>query len=169
VRCSLKRILRLLLETVPRQLAVIVQVDGGHIPLKQQDKRSFEALSGVVYRRASRIDQHHREINSKSLALSAEDDHLATMKTYLLNAAEAGMKPDTVVTALADGACNCWSVILSLTPHCQQLLCILDWFHIAKKFQNVRSAVDEAYRNLRAVKWTLWHGKPQEALSKLEL
>jgi len=29
---------------------VIVQVDGGHIPLKQQDKRSFEALSGVVYR-----------------------------------------------------------------------------------------------------------------------
>jgi len=30
---------------------VIVQVDGGHIPLKQRDKRSFEALSGVVYRR----------------------------------------------------------------------------------------------------------------------
>jgi len=28
---------------------VIVQVDGGHI-LKQRDKRSFEALSGVVYR-----------------------------------------------------------------------------------------------------------------------
>jgi len=98
---------------------VIVQVDGGHIPLKQQDKRSFEALSGVVYRPESirRIDQHHREINSKSLALSAEDDHLATMKTYLLNAAlKQGMKPDTVVTALADGACNCWSVILSLTP-----------------------------------------------------
>jgi len=48
---------------------VIVQVDGGHIPLKQQDKRSFEALSGVVYRPESirRIDQHHREINSKSL------------------------------------------------------------------------------------------------------
>jgi len=70
---------------------VIVQVDGGHIPLKQQDKRSFEALSGVVYRqKASAIDQHHREINSKSLALSAEDDHLATMKTYLLNAALKG-------------------------------------------------------------------------------
>jgi len=45
--------------------AVIVQVDGGHIPLKQRDKRSFEALSGVVYRPESirRIDQHHREIN----------------------------------------------------------------------------------------------------------
>jgi len=32
---------------------VIVQVDGGHIPLKQQDKRSFEALSGVVCQKAS--------------------------------------------------------------------------------------------------------------------
>jgi len=29
---------------------VIVQVDGGHIPIKDQDKRSFEALAGVVYR-----------------------------------------------------------------------------------------------------------------------
>jgi len=75
--------------------------------------KPFLALSTESIRR---IDQHHREINSKSLALSAEDDHLATMKTYLLNAAlKQGMKPDTVVTALADGACNCWSVILSLT------------------------------------------------------
>jgi len=36
--------------------AVIVQVDGGHIPLKQRDKRSFEALSGVVYRPESITD-----------------------------------------------------------------------------------------------------------------
>jgi len=50
--------------------AVIVQVDGGHIPIKEQDKRSFEALAGVVYRPESirTIDQHHREINSKSLS-----------------------------------------------------------------------------------------------------
>jgi len=69
------------------------------------------------------------------------------------------MKPDTVVTALADGACNCWSVILSLTPHCQQLLCILDWFHIAKKFQNVRSA-DEAYiETLERVKYGMANHK----------
>jgi len=93
------------------------------------------------------------------------------MKTFLLNAAlKQGMKPDTVVTALADGAGNCWSVILSLAPHCQQLICILDWFHIAKKFQNVRGAVEEAYTEiLERVKWTLWHGKSEEALSKLQL
>jgi len=67
------------------------------------------------------------------------------MKIYTLNAArKQGMTEQTTVT-LADGALNCWSVIMSLTPHCQQLLCILDWFHIAMRFQNVRSAVDEAY------------------------
>ncbi len=51
-----------------------------------------------------------------------------------------------------------------------QHFCILDWFHIAKKFQNVRGAVEEAYiETLERVKWTLWHGKPEEALSKLKL
>jgi len=92
------------------------------------------------------------------------------MKIYTLNAArKQGMTEQTTVTALADGALNCWSVIMSLTPHCQQLLCILDWFHIAMRFQNVRSAVDEATDTLERVKWTLWHGKPKETLSKLEL
>ncbi len=160
-------------ECAPPATEVIVQVDGGHIPIKDQDKRSFEALSAIVYRPENirTIDQHHREINSKSLAVSAQDDDLSTMKTYLLNAAlKQGMKQDTVVTALADGAFNCWSVILSLVPHCQQLICILDWFHIAKKFQNVRGAVEEAYtETLERVKWPLWHGKTEEALSKLQL
>jgi dTDP-4-amino-4,6-dideoxygalactose transaminase len=46
----------------------------------------------------------------------------------------------------------------------------LDWFHIAKKFHNVRGAVEQTYtETLERVKWTLWQGKPQEALSKLQL
>jgi len=109
---------------------------GGHIPLKQRDKRSFEALSGVVYRPESIRGLTNIVRLIARAWLSAEDDHLATMKTYLLNAAlKQGMKPDTVVTALADGACNCWSVILSLTPHCQQLLCILVGFTSLRSFR----------------------------------
>ncbi|MEO1399969.1 MAG: ISKra4 family transposase [Cyanobacteria bacterium J06635_1] len=152
---------------------LIVQVDGGHIPTKDKDKRSFEALSAVVYRPESIriIDQHHREIVHKSCALSTKDDNLATMKTYLLNAAlKQGMDKNTVVTALADGANNCWSVLLGLEPQCKQLLCILDWFHIGKKFQNVRSAVEDGFKDtLERVKWTLWHGKSDEALAKLKM
>lgn len=151
---------------------LIVQVDGGYIPTKDKDRRSFEALSAVVYRPESirRIDQHHREIELKSCALSAQDDNLTTMKTYLLNASlKQGLDKNTVVTALADGASNCWSTLLSLNPHCKQLLCILDWFHIGKKFQNVRNTVEGEFKEtLERVKWTLWHGQSDEALTKLK-
>lgn len=151
--------------------ALIVQVDGGHIPTKDKDKRSFEALSAVVYRPENirSVDQHHRELMDKTCALSAQDDDLNTMKTYTLNAArKQGMTKQTTVTALADGALNCWSVLKSLKPHCKKLICILDWFHIAMRFQHARGAVDESYsETLEKVKWKLWHGKPKEALNKL--
>jgi len=29
---------------------LIIQVDGGHIPIQDPEKRSFEALSAIVYR-----------------------------------------------------------------------------------------------------------------------
>ena len=152
---------------------LIVQVDGGHIPIKDKGKRSFEALSAVVYRPESlhELDRHHREIVSKSCALSAKDDELATIKTFVLNAAyKQGMTQNTAVTALADGAKNCWSVISSLKPHCKKLKPILDWFHIAKKFQNVKNALGEKFEDsLVSCKWEIWHGKTKEGLTKLEM
>ena len=159
-------------DCAPAATELIVQVDGGHIPTKDQDKRSFEALSAIVYQPESirTIDPHHREIERKSCALSAKDDNLATMKTYLFHAAlKQGIDPNTVVTALADGANNCWSVILSLEPYCKQLTCILDWFHIGQKFQHVRGTVEDEFQDtLERVKWTLWHGQSDEALTKLK-
>jgi len=102
-------------KTVPLQpQRCSVQVDG--VPIQSKDKRSFEALSAVVYRPEnictliSIIDR----LRAKTVH-SVLDDDLATMKTYLLNAAlKQGMVENTVVTALADGALNCWSVISSL-------------------------------------------------------
>ena len=133
----------------------------------------MEALSGVIYRPESirTIDQYHREIASKNCVLSAKDDNLATTKTYVLHAAQRqGLVPDTEVAALADGAHNCWSVIFSLEPHCKRLTCILDWFHIGQKFQTVRSALTETFQeNLELIKWTLWNGKLDAALTKLKL
>ena len=74
------------------------------------------------------------------------------------------------MTGLADGAKNCWSVLSVLKPHCQTLKCILDWFHIAKKFQNVKGALGEAFeKSLESAKWELWQGKADESLAKLSL
>lgn len=160
-------------DCAPAARELIVQIDGGHIPTKDKEKRSFEALSAVVYRPENlrTLDQHHRQIINKSCALSARDDDLATMKTYLLNAArQQGLAKETEVIALADGAPNCWSVIKSLDPHCQKLTGILDWFHIGQKFQNVRSALEDGLNDsLESIKWSLWQGQSTEALSRLEL
>lgn len=152
--------------------ALILQIDGGHIPIKDKGKRGFEALSAIVYRPESvqEVDRHHREIVNKSCALSAKDDELATIKTYVLNVAhKQGMNQETAVTALADGAQNCWSVIASLKPYCRTLEPILDWFHIGQKFQNVKQALGETVEEfLDRCKWKLWHGNVEEALTKLE-
>ncbi|MBV9386135.1 MAG: UPF0236 family protein [Chroococcidiopsidaceae cyanobacterium CP_BM_ER_R8_30] len=74
------------------------------------------------------------------------------------------------MTGLADGAVNCWSILLSLQPHCQSLECILDWFHIGKRFQNVIQALGEDFeKSLESAKWELWHGNAEIALAKLAL
>lgn len=127
---------------------LILQVDGGHIPIQEKGKRSFEALSAVVYKPESiqKVDKHHRQIVDKTCVIAAVDDQLQTIKTYLVNAAKKqGMNQETEVTALADGAKNCWSVISTVQSHCQKLECILDWFHIGKKFQTVSNALGEAF------------------------
>jgi len=94
------------------------------------------------------------------------------MKTYLIHAAhKQGMTQDTTVTALADGAKNCWEVLLTIKPHCGRLECILDWFHIAQKFQQVKNALGEAAfeKSLESAKWKLWHGNAYDGLTKLAL
>src|SRR5215467_5218613 len=153
--------------------ALIIQVDGGHIPTQEQDKRSFEALAAIVYRPEAiqAVDQHHRQIMEKTCVISARDDQLHTIKTSLVNAAKKqGLSQATRVTALADGATNCWAVVAAIQPECATLESILDWFHIGKKFQNVKNALDDAFAtSLESAKWKLWHGHADEALTKLAL
>jgi hypothetical protein len=150
---------------------LIIQVDGGHIPIQEKDKRSFEALSAIVYRpeHLQEVDRHHRQIMEKTCVVSALDDQLHTIKTYMVNAAnKQGLSQDTAVTALADGAQNCWSVLSAIQRECATFECILDWFHIAQKFQQVKKALGEAFAaSLESAKWKLWHGHADDALTKL--
>ncbi len=150
---------------------IIIQIDGGHISIQDKNKRSFEALSAIVYRPESiqEVDNYHRKIVDKTCIVSAIDDNLQTLQTYLLNAAlKQGISRETTVTALADGAKNCWSVLSTIKPYCATLECILDWFHIGKKFQTVKNALGEAYEEfLDSAKWKLWHGEVDDALTKL--
>src|SRR2546426_5944247 len=151
----------------------MVATPQGHIPIQEKDKRSFAARAAIVYRpeKIQAVDRHHRQIMEKTCVISAMDDQLHTIKTSVINAAKKqGLSQETQVTALADGAQNCWSVVAALQPECATLECILDWFHIAQKFQNVKNALDDAFAtSLESAKWTLWHGHADEALTKLAL
>ena len=160
-------------ECAARATELIVQVDGGHIPVQDKQQRSFEALSAVVYRpeQIRQLDKNHRQITEKACVVSAVKDNLKTIKTYVVNAAlKQGIGAETRVTGLADGAKNCWSILLSLQPHCQSLECILDWFHIGKRFQNVNQALGGDFeKSLESAKWELWHGNAEIALTKLAI
>jgi hypothetical protein len=117
------------------------------------------------------VDKHHRKIIEKTCVMSAKDDHLQSLTTSLLHAAiKQGLCSETQVTALADGAKNCWTVLRAMKPYCAALDCILDGFHIGKKFQTVQNALGEAFEaSLESAKWKLWHGKAADALAKLAL
>jgi len=67
------------------------------------------------------------------------------------------------------GVHNCWSVISVLEPDCQTIEPILDWFHIAKKFQNLKMLWVKPAANPLKMKWTLWHGEAEETLGKIAL
>lgn len=53
---------------------LILQIDGGHIPIQDKGKRSFEALSAIVYRPENWqvVDQHHLEIANKTCAIERQ-------------------------------------------------------------------------------------------------
>src|SRR5215471_15369004 len=128
-------------------------------------------LSAIVYRpeHLQEVDRHHRQIMKKTCVVSALDDQLHTIKTYMGNAAhKQGLSQATTVTALADGAQNCWSVLAAIQRECATFECILDWFHIAQKFQQVKNVLGEAFAaSLESAKWKLWHGHADDALTKL--
>lgn len=151
---------------------IIVQVDGGHIKTTEAKKRSIEVMSAKVYRPESvvEITETKAEIQQKTCVASAKSDKQSSMKKYLYTAAKyQGLSPKTTVIGLADGAKNCWGIIKSLKDQCRKLTCILDWFHIAKKFEPViKSAPQSIGQSLSTIKSHLWKGEVKEALILLE-
>ena len=57
---------------------------------------------------------------------------------------------------LAYGAYDYKSIAYSIDEDCKTIACIVDWFHIAMKFQNI-SIPEIGKEILQSVKWNLWH------------
>lgn len=151
---------------------IILNTDGGHVQHDEMGKHSFEALISTVYKPEDIIlvSKHRREIKNKISVGSAKNDKQRTIKKLTINACKKiGMSQSTLVTALCDGAKNCWSIIAALSPHCANVIKILDWFHISMKFKSRESKIPEhLIKKYHKAKWHLWHGHPQTSMIRLE-
>ena len=170
-----------LLPDIPASEELVIQVDGGHLKTKEPDSRSFEALTSVIYnpnnvrysepRKKENLEQEQPRratILSKHCAASALDDNLETIKKQTLLAAQKqGMTIETKVTALCDGASNCWNVVDALKDQCVNITKILDWFHIAMKFKNI-SLPKYLAKKVDKIKWCVWNGLKAEAIHRFD-
>ena len=80
------------------------------------------------------------------------------------------MNASTKVIVIADGAKNCWQATNILKKNCAEVEYILDWFHIAKKFQpllNMTAISEDNIKKIEQIKWEIWHGKHDKAISNL--
>ncbi len=152
--------------------SLTLTTDGGHVQNHEVGKQSFEELISTVYKPEDResIGKDHWRLTNKLSVGSAKSDAQKTIKQQTLNACKKmGMTQQTDMTALCDGASNCWSVIESITPHCKALTSILDWFHIGKKFKERESKIPQEQRDrYDRAKWHLWHGHPDTSMIRLQ-
>jgi hypothetical protein len=139
---------------------LILNVDGSHIKTTE-DQRSMEAMVSVIYRPES-IKSNSKDtknyITSKNCAASIKDDGQSYMiSATIIAALKQGLSPKTHVTALCDGATNCWNIAKAIEPLCASITYILDWFHLAMKFENI-SLPKKLKEDLMHIKWHLWRG-----------
>lgn len=148
---------------------LIANIDGGHIKARGLS-RSFEAMVVSVHnpKNLRLVNKSHNIISSKTTVASAKDDKQETIKLLFKNACKTeGMTKETNLTCLADGAEDCKSIADSILSHCNKVTYVLDWFHIAMKFQNI--AMPEEFSELfDQVKWNLWHGNSDKSLQRLD-
>ena len=149
---------------------LIVHVDGGHINSKEEGERSFEAMTSAVYKPES-VKSNKKNtrnyIESKHCAASALFDSQEQMKNRTIIAAlKEGLSPQTKITALCDGADNCWNIVDVLEPLSASVTRILDWFHITKRIKNI-ALPDPHKEKLEKVKWHLWRGNTDRALQRI--
>lgn len=94
------------------------------------------------------------------------DGQQEMINSTIIAALKEGLSPITKVTALCDGAENCWKIAQALKPFAASISFILDWFHLSMKIQNI-VLPEKMKPKLEMIKWHLWRGKTDNALKRL--
>jgi hypothetical protein len=149
---------------------LVLNVDGGHIKTTEET-RSIEAMTAVIYKpeavKANKKGTRNLLTSKHCVASVKDDKQVEIISNTIIAALKQGISKDTHVTALSDGAKNCWNVIDAIKPMCRSVTSILDWFHMAMKIESI-SLPKNLKEKLVRIKWHLWRGKVDNALIRLE-
>jgi hypothetical protein len=149
---------------------LILNIDGGHIKTVE-DTRSMEAMVAVVYKPEALKPNNkdtRNHLTSKNCAASIKNDNQHQMiSNTIIAALKQGLNKNTHVTALCDGAENCWTIAKSIEPLCGSISYILDWFHISMKMENISLPEPSKCKFMR-IKWHLWRGNSTAAILRLK-
>ncbi|KJK21477.1 hypothetical protein UB46_27070 [Burkholderiaceae bacterium 16] len=147
-----------------------IGIDGGYLRLAGRRRRQdgwFEVIVGKSMR-----DQGAG--HSFAYVHKLEHRPADRMLNFLLR---EGVHPDRPVTFLSDGGDTVRSAQFGFGDRGE---CILDWFHIAMRVQNLEQMIKgrpahcdgpsnaTLIEALQGAKWHLWHGCPYPALHRLE-
>lgn len=149
---------------------LILNVDGGHIKTHNNETRSMEAMTSVIYSpnavKSNKKDTRNY-LTSKNCAASVSSEKKEIITNTIVAALKQGLGKSTNVTALCDGAANCWNVVDALSPLCNSMVCILDWFHVAMRIENI--ALPKVLKEkLLGSKWYLWRGDIDGSIARLD-
>ena len=149
---------------------LIINVDGGHIKTTEKGARSIEAMASVIYRpeaiQANSKDTRNHLTSKNCAASILDDNHEQFISSTIIAALKQGLGRQTHVTALCDGAKNCWAVVDAIKPLSGSMTCILDWFHISMKMKNI-SLPEKLKTKFLRIQWHLWRGNVDSALLRL--
>jgi hypothetical protein len=146
--------------------AVIVGLDGGYVRSRhRRPERNFEVIAGKII---DAVGLQHRFAFARNGG-SADDFARALVR--------AGVRSGTPSTVLSDGDAGLWALQRVVLP---TATVVLDWFHIAMRFEHVlRAAIgvgratadahlgELARHHIERAKWCLWHGRWKGCLVKL--
>lgn len=158
---------------------LVVQTDGGYVKDKNPRMKNFEVLITKIYNINDHVkgyvdDNGNRKsgiIHDKIYAASALKDRGKSIRQMTKVASQRqGMTKDTTVTAISDGAKNCWNVLKSLEISYKNIEYILDWYHIKDKFQKLLNKTEDPYaQEIESIQWKIWHGESGDALKRLAI
>ena len=156
-----------------RRKEFVISIDTAHVrSADQHSARNFELV-------VARCGRGGRGERGGRYFVTGSTDQQAIRDRALHSLQEVGYRGFGDVTVISDGA-----EILKRLPRAmpKPTTHIIDWFHIAMKIQPMQQIADHIVRSrsgpfealptidrdIRAVKWRLWHGRVDRAIRDLE-